>query len=499
MNSKKELSFQELFALYSIARVAADKGNSLGDSIVEIIKKIESETEFRSGVIEVHSGSELAATYSAANSDNISTYQPAINEVTKTKKPFVQAGFSTKKVVKLKVGQTLFAIPILHDRHLSGAISFTKNSVSNRDELDRDISFLTQVADFLAETVIERVELESSIESLALENSELKKTLTLLENSGRSSEIIGNSKVMRQLYTQIAQVAGAETTVLVRGETGTGKELVAKSIHAKSERATGPFVAVNCAALPHSLLESELFGYEKGAFTGAIKRRAGSFEQADGGTLFLDEIGEMSFEAQARLLRVIQEREVVPIGSVKPISVNTRLICATNKNLEKAVKEGKFREDLYYRIDVFSLALPLLSERLDDIPELVEKFIEIQNRVQKRSITGVSDKVMKLFINYPWPGNVRELQNTIERSILVTTGNQIEISALPPKIAGEMGSPISTSFENRVADFERELIEEALEQSSGNQTEAAEILETTKRVIQYKISKLDIDFKRFKK
>jgi Nif-specific regulatory protein len=306
---------------------------------------------------------------------------------------------------------------------------------------------------------------------------------------------------MKEAYRAIAQVAQTSTTALIRGETGTGKELVARAIHLKSKLANGPFVPVNCAALPESLLESELFGHEKGSFTGATAKQIGRFEAAQNGTLFLDEIGEMSLHAQGRLLRAIQEKEIQRIGGNESIKIHVRLICATNRNLEHDVAEGRFREDLYYRINVFTIPLPPLRERGADALLLADYFVKKYSALHGKAITRISTSAIDMLSAYHWPGNVRELENVVERSVLVAEGNVIEGHDLPPtlqiKDLPERGIRKDT-FENLVAAYEKELIVDALKDTAGNQTEAAELLGTTKRIIQYKISKYDIDYTRFK-
>ena len=310
-------------------------------------------------------------------------------------------------------------------------------------------------------------------------------------------DIIGDSPKMQQVFKVIQRIAQSDVTVLVRGETGTGKELVAAAIHKRSNRKDEPFIKLNCAAITDTLLESELFGHEKGAFTDARETRKGRFELADGGTLFLDEIGDISASAQVKLLRVLQEREFERVGGSKTIKVNVRLVAATNRNLEQMVKDGKFREDLYYRLNVIPIDLPPLRERGDDIKQLVNFFIERSMKNHKKIVT-ITDEAMEALCSYPWPGNVRELENTIERIVLM--GNEEGISKfdmlllLPAlndqKLKSEY-KPISKKVLT-LEELEKEAIIEALENNDFNQSSAAIELGITLRQIGYKIKKYEI-------
>jgi len=399
-------------------------------------------------------------------------------------------------------GLSFLCVPIKADNVVVGALSVDRVATKQPKDLNEELRFLEAVSDLIAQVVLARRRKSQWITALEEENIQLKKTLDRLEEKGKSDEMIGNSGSMRELYRQIAQVAPSPTTVLIRGETGTGKELVARAVHEKSSRYGGPFIAVNCAALPESLLESELFGHEKGSFTGATSKHIGRFEAAHGGTLFLDEIGEMSPSAQSRLLRAIQEKEIQRIGSTSQISVDVRLICATNRNLEDDVKEAKFREDLYYRINVFTIYIPPLRERGADIMLLADYFVKKYSEQHGKTIERLSTPAIDMLAAYHWPGNVRELENVMERAALVSTGEVIEGHDLPPSLQMK---DISTqgkrkgTFESLVAAYEKELITDALKDTKGNQTKAAQLLGTTKRVIQYKIKQYGIDFKRFKK
>ena len=306
--------------------------------------------------------------------------------------------------------------------------------------------------------------------------------------------IIGQSKIMRSIFTQILKVAPTDSTVLILGESGTGKELVAMSLYEHSRRRGEPFVKLNCVAIPESLLESELFGHEKGAFTGATSQKAGKFEMADGGVIFLDEIGDMPLTTQAKLLRVLQEKEFERVGGTRTIKVDTRFIVATNKNLPEMVKQGQFREDLYYRINVFSIYLPPLRERKEDIPYLIDHFLEKSGKPIQ-----VSPQALQVITSYSWPGNVRELQNNIERAAVLSETGVIEPVHLPAHLTGIIGEHLGNgasdaiTIDERIGEVEKGLIIEALTRTGGVQIRAAEILGINQRSLWHRIKKHGID------
>jgi|YNPBryantNP2012_1023418.scaffolds.fasta_scaffold13151_2 DNA-binding NtrC family response regulator len=315
--------------------------------------------------------------------------------------------------------------------------------------------------------------------------------------------LIGHSDAMRRILDLIEKVADSDSTVLIYGESGTGKELVARAIHYRSDRMDKPLVPINCAAIPSDLLESELFGYEKGAFTGAHRTKIGRFEYANGGTLFLDEIGEMSPQLQVKLLRVLQEKSFERLGGVRPIQVDVRIIAATNRDLEKAIEEGKFREDLYYRLSVIPIHIPPLRERKEDIPLLVEHFLEKFNTEKGRSVSGVSPKAMEKLTEYSWPGNVRELENLIERLVVLKRTGTIEVEDLPEKIRfGPARDPLGAivlpeegiRLEETIHRLERELILQALRRTRGVKKEAAELLGMKRTTLIQKMKRNKIEF-----
>ncbi len=312
--------------------------------------------------------------------------------------------------------------------------------------------------------------------------------------------IIGNSAPIQQVYEQVAQVARTNTTVLIRGESGTGKEMIAHAIHYNSPRAKKPFIKVSCAALPESLIESELFGYEKGAFTGAQAAKKGRFELAEGGTLFLDEIGDVSPSTQVKLLRVLQEREIERLGGTSSIRINVRLVAATHRPLEQLMEEGKFRADLFYRLAVFTIFAPPLRERKPDIMLLADHFLEKYSREHGKGIRRISTPAIDMLTSYHWPGNVRELENTMERAVLVCDGSVIHGHHLPPALqTAEASDTIARqSLAESVEAFERDLLQDALKTSRGSCARAARLLDTTERIFNYKVRKYGLDVKRFK-
>jgi len=319
-----------------------------------------------------------------------------------------------------------------------------------------------------------------------------------LDNDGATtdfrSSIIGTSAPMLELLEMVSYVAPTEATVLVAGESGTGKELVAESLHNNSERKHGPFIKVNCAALADSLLDSELFGHEKGAFTGADRRREGKFVLADGGTLFLDEIGETSQAMQVKLLRVLQEQELQRVGGEQTLTVDVRIIAATNRDLEQEVKEGRFREDLYYRLNVVMLTVPPLRDREGDIPQLVDHFVEFFGEKNRKPVSSIAPDCMDLLGRYQWPGNVRELENAIERGVILMRGDQLSIKSLPlsiQKFSGEKRTKTDIGQPSSLHEAEKIMILKTLEETGGNKSEAARRLGITRKTLQNKLQKYD--------
>ncbi|MBW2714784.1 MAG: sigma-54-dependent Fis family transcriptional regulator [Deltaproteobacteria bacterium] len=338
--------------------------------------------------------------------------------------------------------------------------------------------------------LLERRDLEREVVRLRAE----------VDGQGRLGGLVGASPLMRELFQTIRRVANSRATVLIQAESGTGKELVSRAIHDLGDRADRPFVAVNCAAIPEHLIESELFGHERGAFTDARERRIGKFETASSGTLFLDEIGELGISVQAKLLRALQEKQIERLGGSSTISIDVRVIAATNRNLEEDVSKGRFRADLFYRINVVPIELPSLAERREDVRRLAEHFLAAARKAANRGPSKIARDAIASLERYPWPGNVRELENAIERAVALAEGDVLEIGDLPPAIvrAGELetlGDSVRSGklgFEAAVANFEKTLLLEALARADGNQTRAAEQLQITRRSLKLKMDRHDI-------
>jgi Nif-specific regulatory protein len=356
---------------------------------------------------------------------------------------------------------------------------------------------LSVIATMIARHVI-------NIETIRIEKDQLKEENQRLRNQLEKkysfSNIIGSSGRMREVFQMISHVSKSNATVLIRGESGTGKELVANSVHYNSYRAKGPFIKVNCAALPANLIESELFGHEKGAFTGAIKQKLGKFELAHKGTIFLDEIGSIGLDVQSRLLRILQERELERVGGQKTIKVDVRVIAATNKNLELAVDEETFRGDLYYRLNVFPIYMPPLRERKTDVLLLADYFLEKYSKENHKDIKRFSTPAIDMLMNYHWPGNVRELENCMERAVLLCEEGVIHSYHLPPTLQTgvESGTLPDYSMEEAVANLEREILIDALKNTRGNISLAAQLVKTTVRKFTYKAKQYDIDYRTYR-
>jgi Nif-specific regulatory protein len=386
------------------------------------------------------------------------------------------------------------AVPIVVDRKPVGALA-ADFPPAGRD-LEQDAHFLGVVATMMAQAVRAQARIEDEHNRLLTENKSLRSEL---EDRYDLSNIVGTSRPMREVYEQIAQVAPTSTTALIRGESGTGKELIAHAIHYNSPRAQKPFVKVSCAALPDTLIESELFGYERGAFTGAETRKRGRFELAHGGTLFLDEVGELNLSTQVKLLRVLQEGEFERLGGTETLKVDVRLITATNRNLEAAMAERLFREDLYYRLNVFSIFVPPLRDRRPDVMLLADHFLLKYARKHNKSIRRIATPAIDMLMSYHWPGNVRELENTLERAVLTGDGQVIHGHHLPPALqtAEASGTGMQSSLADAVQQYEKDLIVDALKSARGNRARAARLLGTTERIMGYKVIKYGIEPRRF--
>ncbi len=415
-------------------------------------------------------------------------------------KPIIVSRLSLETTLRFlqtrEIETSLVILPIVLEEKKLGVFA-AEFSYREEADLKQEKLFLSVIASLIAQTFKIENAVSEERQKLSDENSHLRREL---KEKYDFSQIIGNSGPMRQVYAQVSQVARSNATVLLRGESGTGKEMIAHAIHYNSLRSKQAFIKINCAALPETLIESELFGYEKGAFTGADKRKKGRFELADGGTLFLDEIGDLPPQTQVKLLRVLQEKEFERLGGTETIKVNVRLITATNKNLENEIAESVFREDLFYRLNVFTIFLPPLRERKSDILFLAEHFLSKYERVHGKSVRRISTPAIDMLTAYHYPGNVRELENAIERAIIVCDENVLHGHHLPPTLQTAAVSDTVTklTLSSAVAAFESDLIQDTLKTTNGNCAQAAILLDTTERIINYKISKYEINPKRFR-
>jgi Nif-specific regulatory protein len=383
-----------------------------------------------------------------------------------------------------------FCVPIKLEGKTIGALSVDKQS-GPKDDFEANVRLLNVTATMVAQAVKLNKLVESDRKQLREENVRLRREI---KSHFNIHNMVGTSNAMKEVYRLIEQVSNSNATVLLRGESGTGKDLVAHAIHYNSLRADKPFVKVNCTALPDTLLESELFGHEKGAFTGAAERKLGRFERAHGGTIFLDEIGDFSLNLQVKLLRVIQFKEFERVGGLETIKTNVRIVVATHKNLEEQIKEGLFREDLYYRINVFPIYMPPLRERKDDIMLLADYFLEKIAAENNKNISRISTPAIDMLTRYHWPGNIRELENCIERAVLLCNDDVIRSEHLPPSLQMvKKTEPVAQrSLTEIIENKERELIVDALKKFEGKQRKTAKELGISERILGYKIKKYGI-------
>jgi Nif-specific regulatory protein len=390
---------------------------------------------------------------------------------------------------------SFICVPIKIEHEIVGTLSVDL-PFSNENNLSQELKILQIVSSMISHDVNSRRTASRQREALEAENVRLRDALG--ENF-RPENMIGNSKSMHDVYTRVHHVCTADTTVLIRGESGTGKELIASAIHFNSPRKERKYIKVNCAALSENLLESELFGHEKGAFTGAIAMRTGRIEEAEGGTLFLDEIGEISMSIQVKLLRFLQEKEFERIGSNNTIRADVRIIAATNRDLEQAIVDNAFRKDLYYRINVFPVFLPPLRARKEDILPLANHFVSKYSSKNKKNVRRISTPAISMMMEYHWPGNVRELENCIEHAVLVCYDGVIHGYDLPPTL--QMPSYSEIKFNGKLKDrtdaLERDMIIDALKHTNGNVNIASKELGITSRMVRYKIERLGIDYKQY--
>lgn len=499
-------SYEELAALHAIAKILAQP-TDLRDGLDQILNEMHTRLGMQRGMISLFDREKNEVWLDIAHDVNIEgmdiTYKPGegiTGEVAQSGRPMAVANLGHAKHFLDRTGArrrlnrselAFLCVPIMYDNQVVGVLSADKVAREVED-LDKELAMLAAVAQLIAKSV--------QIRALEEENKRLKRLVGIPR--APSLDIIGHSKVMQDVFALVSQVADSRTTVLITGETGTGKELIAQAIHMNSSRRKAPFVQVNCAAIPDTLIESELFGHEKGAFTGALHQRRGRFEEANNGTIFLDEVGELSAAAQMKLLRVLQEKRFQPLGSSRVVTVNIRIIAATNRDLEQDIQAERFRADLYYRLNVFPIYMPPLRERGSDIILLADHFVLKYAKEMGKDVKNISSAAIEAFLAHKWPGNVRELENCIERAVLLTNTDTVDIMHLPSSLqvrSTNGGKKDAGKLSTLVETQEKALIIDMLEATGGNQTQAAKMLGTTKRIIQYKISKLGIDPKVFKK
>ncbi len=392
---------------------------------------------------------------------------------------------------------SFICVPIARGKKVLGSISIVR-SYDNEEMLEKHVDALVVVSYMLAQAVelylVENVDKDIWMRRNRALTEELRERF-------KPSNIIGSSKAMMEVFALLHKVAQTRTTVLLLGESGVGKEMIANAIHFDGLNADGPLVKFNCAALPESILESELFGHEKGAFTGATQLRKGRFEEADGGTIFLDEVGELSLGVQAKLLRVLQERSFERVGGNKTLTVNIRIVAATNKNLEEMVALGRFREDLYFRLNVFPLMVPPLRDRGSDVISLAEHFVACFSKENKKTIARITTPALNALMKYHWPGNVRELENVINRAVILTEDDAIHAYNLPLSLQSPVFTGIGDQrgLEARLSAIEYEMLVEALRLHQGNMTDAAEELCLTRRTMGLRMKKYNLTYKEFRR
>ncbi len=497
-------NYEELAALHAIAKILAQPWD-LRDQLEQVMGEMNKRLGMERGMIALLNRDNGEVWLEVAHGVNLEgmeiSYQMGegiTGKVAQTGRPMAIPVLGKEALFLDRTGARRFlnqdelsflCVPIMYDSRVVGILSADKG-YKNVTNLDGELAILSSVAELIAKAV--------HILALEEENRRLRQII----NQGKtpSTDIIGHSKGMQEVFGLISHVADSSTTVLINGETGTGKELIAKAIHMNSPRSKGPLIQVNCAAIPDTLIESELFGHEKGAFTGALRQHRGRFEEANGGSIFLDEVSELSAAAQAKLLRVLQERQFQPLGSPRLVKTDVRVIAATNRRLEDCITAGQFRNDLYYRLSVFPVYLPPLRERGNDIILLADHFVLKYAKEIGKPVKRISTGVIEAFLTHKWPGNVRELENCIERAVILAEGDSIEMIHLPPSLQTKIreGEKKETGRFNTVIESqERSLIIDALKETKGNQSKAAKLLGTTKRIIQYKIQKLEIDPKKF--
>lgn len=507
-----ERQVKELKLLFEIS-LNLDRSMDLGDVVGPVLEAVASNMGMMRGTLTLlnrESGEILidAAHGLSDRQKERGRYRPGegvTGKVVKTGRPVVVPHISEEPLFLDRTGArkglrkkdiSFICVPIKIGNEVIGSLSADR-LFEEGVSFEEDVRLLSIIASMIAGAVRLRRSAQEERHRLLEENKRLQLEL---EERFRPSNIVGNSKGMRIVYDLIAQVSGSDTTVLVLGESGTGKELIAHAIHYNSLRSSRPLIKVNCGALPESVVESELFGHEKGAFTGAIATRKGRFELAHGGTIFLDEVGDLSPITQIRLLRVIQEKEFERVGGSQTIRADVRIVTATNRDLEDLVTDGKFRQDLYYRLNVFPIHIPPLRERKTDIPLLADFFVERYSRANHKSIRRISTPAIDMLMSYHWPGNVRELENCIERAVLLSREHVIHAHHLPPTLqtAEASGTTHVGTLNATLENVERDLIHDALKASRGNRAKAARALGISERIMGLRVKHYGIDTRRYR-
>jgi Nif-specific regulatory protein len=496
----KDYKTTELTALYEISKLLGSSLN-LRANLRGVMRVLAEYLEMNRGTVALRSDNELSIIAAHGMSEEeirrgrYKLGEGIIGRVAKLGSPIVVPNIGDEPLFLNKTGArrmitreniAFLCVPIKFKNEILGVLSVDRLFVSRAVSFEEDLRLLKIIASLVAQSVKLHMEVEREREAFLEEKENLKRQL---KGKYKVENIIGQSDSMQEVFEAIHRVAPSRANVLLRGESGTGKELVAKAIHYMSPRAKEPFIKFNCASIPEGLLESELFGHEKGAFTGAMAVRKGRFELADRGTIFLDEIGDLPLTLQPKILRVLQEKEFERVGGEKTMKVDVRLIAATSRNLEDLVTRGKFREDLYYRLNVVPLSLPPLRERQVDIPLLIDYFLDKYNRENSTSV-NITPEVLSIFLDYDWPGNVRELENTIERLVVMTSGKVITLRDIPLNIRDRSVKSkysMKEALPSTIADIEKTNIIEALKKTGWVQAKAARLLGITPRQIGYKI------------
>ncbi len=497
----------ELSALYEISKLLGASLN-LKANLRGVMKVLAEYLDMKRGTVALRSNDDVSIfvahgmSEDAVRSGRYKLGEGIIGRVAKLGSPIVIPNIGDEPLFLNKTGVRVnlkkeniafLCVPIKFKNEVLGVLSVDRLFGSKAVSFEQDLRLLKIIASLIAQSVRLYLEIEREREAFFQEKENLKRQL---KGRYRVENIVGQSDSMQEVFEAIHRVAPSKANVILRGESGTGKELIANAIHYMSPRAKGAFIKFNCASIPEGLLESELFGHEKGAFTGAMAMRKGRFELADRGTIFLDEIGDLPVILQPKILRVLQEREFERVGGEKTIKVDVRLIAATSRNLEELVSSGKFREDLYYRLNVVPLVVPPLRERRLDIPLLLDYFLEKFHKENKRSIKILSD-VRNILMEYEWPGNVRELENTIERLVVMSRAEVVTFSDLPLSIrdqSSKVGEGLKTGgiLSSVVEEIEKTRIIDALRKTGWNRAKAARILGITPRQIGYKVMKYSI-------